>query len=74
MKKRKYLCIEDYNEDFDFHCVIDVPAQHSQVYAICGTPFKNRIEYIVLMITIIMVAFTHFNKSFKIIRPTKKSH
>lgn len=74
LKKRKYLCIEDYNEDFDFHCVEDVPAQHSKIYTICGTPFKNRIEYIVLIITIIIIAFTHFSESFKIIKQIKKPH
>lgn len=66
MKKRKYLCIEDFNEDFDFHCVNKIPAQYSRVYTICGTPFKNRIEYAALIITIIIVSFTYFNKSLKI--------
>ncbi|CAH1725790.1 unnamed protein product [Aphis gossypii] len=74
LKKRKYLCIEDYNEDFDFHCVEDVPAQYSKIYTICGTPFKNRIEYIVLIITIIIIAFTQFSESFKIIKQIKKPH
>lgn len=73
LKKRKYLCVEDFNEDFDFHCIQYIPAQHSQNYTICGTAFKNRIEYITLIITVIIVAFTHFNESFKIIKKVKKS-
>lgn len=72
LKKRRYLCLEDYNEDFDFHCVKDIPEQYSKVYTICGTAFKNRIEYVTLIITIIITAFTHFNQSFKIIKETKK--
>ncbi|VVC29433.1 Hypothetical protein CINCED_3A016150 [Cinara cedri] len=64
LKKRKYLCIEDYNEDFDFHCVKDIPQHYSKIYTICGTPFNNRIEYVTLIITIIIIAFTHFNESF----------
>jgi len=49
-----------------------MPAQHSKNYTICGTPFKNRIEYVTLMIIIIIVAFTNFNKSFKILKKNKK--
>ncbi|XP_025419960.1 uncharacterized protein LOC112690216 isoform X2 [Sipha flava] len=73
LEKRKYLCVEDYNEDFDFHCTKEVPVQYSKIYTICGTMFKNRIEYIILITTIIIVAFTHFNESFKVTKIMKKS-
>lgn len=35
--------------------------------------FKNRIEYITLITTIIIIAFTHFNESFKVTKKMKKS-
>lgn len=73
MTKRKYLCVEDFNEDFDFHCIQQAPPQYSKNYTVCGTIFKNRIEYVTLLITIIIVAFTQFNVSYKIIKETKKS-
>lgn len=45
---------------------MDIPVQYSQIYTICGTAFKNRIEYFILILTAIIIAFAHFNESFKI--------
>jgi len=51
-----------------------MPAQHSKNYTICGTPFKNWIEFVsLIIIIIIIVAFTNFNKSFKILKKNKKT-
>uniref|UniRef100_A0AC35F6I6 Uncharacterized protein n=1 Tax=Panagrolaimus sp. PS1159 TaxID=55785 RepID=A0AC35F6I6_9BILA len=58
--KNKYLCIDNYDEKyFDFHCL---PANAKiryepgddplEWYAICGTPFENRAEYIFIIWTI----------------------
>jgi hypothetical protein len=67
LKKRKYLCLEDYDEDyFDFHCVNKQPSTNATWYTICGTPFKNRVEYIAMISAICFLAFNvlrnmHFN-------------
>ncbi|XP_050425242.1 uncharacterized protein LOC126836139 [Adelges cooleyi] len=71
MTKRKYLCIQDYNEDFDFHCVKEIPA-FSKIYTICGTAFENRAEYVIIISTVTMVAFIQFYKPPIINKITKK--
>ncbi|CAH0385600.1 unnamed protein product [Bemisia tabaci] len=62
LKKRKYLCIEDYDEAyFDFHCVPGGPPSERAIwYGICGTPFENRAEYIVIFSVITMIAGSTF--------------
>uniref|UniRef100_A0A8D8TFX0 DUF7802 domain-containing protein n=1 Tax=Cacopsylla melanoneura TaxID=428564 RepID=A0A8D8TFX0_9HEMI len=59
LTKRKYLCLSDYNEQyFDFHCTPYPPPPYTKWYPICGTPFTNRAEYIVLVtIPAVMAAF-----------------
>ncbi|XP_046977191.1 uncharacterized protein LOC124543163 [Vanessa cardui] len=56
--KRKYFCIQDYNEDyFDFHCLGGkLPPNGATWYTICGTPFENRVEYITVLSTILIMA------------------
>lgn len=51
LKKRKYLCLEDYDEAYDFHCVkkSDTSLEDNQWYTICGTPFPNIAEYIIII-------------------------
>ena len=59
LHKRKYLCVDDYDESyFDFSCLTGGKpvGKIGEYYTICGTPFKNRIEYIILMLTITIVA------------------
>ncbi|XP_013189126.1 uncharacterized protein LOC106133833 [Amyelois transitella] len=60
--KRKYFCPEDYDEKyFDFHCVGgQKPPNGALWYVICGTPFENRMEYITVISTIVLVAFSVF--------------
>lgn len=62
LKKRKYLCIEDYDEAyFDFHCIPGGPPSERAIwYGICGTPFENRAEYIVIFSVITMIAGSTF--------------
>ncbi|XP_004929918.1 uncharacterized protein LOC101746861 [Bombyx mori] len=56
--KRKYFCPDQYDEGyFDFHCVGGKkPPNGATWYTICGTPFTNRAEYIVLLTTILFLA------------------
>jgi hypothetical protein len=39
--RRKYLCIEDFDEDFSFECLASPPPSGSDWYAICGRPHDN---------------------------------
>ncbi|XP_050548863.1 uncharacterized protein LOC126910377 isoform X2 [Daktulosphaira vitifoliae] len=70
--KRKYLCIQDYNEEYDFHCIENAPAIFSKIYTICGKAFENRMEYVIIISTIAVVALIKFNNSFNINKITKK--
>ncbi|XP_076065535.1 uncharacterized protein LOC143039413 [Oratosquilla oratoria] len=69
LRKRKYLCLEDYDEPyFDFHCQPGgmLPSEGVQWYTICGTPFTNQAEYISIMATIcIFAAIIFYNLLFK---------
>ncbi|CAG4929378.1 unnamed protein product [Parnassius apollo] len=77
--KRTYLCPDDYNEAyFDFSCVGGKkPENGATWYLICGTPFANRAEYIIIISTIIIVAAgVFYGLYFKTVRqdstPSKK--
>ena len=52
LPKKHYLCAADYNEPyFDFHCLSrGAPPDGSTVYKICGTPYPNWAEYVVIII------------------------
>ena len=50
--KRTYLCPQNYDEGYyDFHCQPSgrYPADGKTWYTICGTPFGNHAEYIVVV-------------------------
>ncbi|XP_069123101.1 uncharacterized protein [Argopecten irradians] len=50
LTKRKYLCLDDYDEDyFDFHCIKGKPPVGKEWYTVCGTPYRNHMEYIVVV-------------------------
>ncbi|KAL6732076.1 hypothetical protein Aduo_002875 [Ancylostoma duodenale] len=60
LQREKYLCATRYDEKyFDFHCVPNgIPKQQDdgsgvllplEYYAVCGTDFKNRAEYITVI-------------------------
>ena len=42
-QREKYLCLEKYDEPFDFNCLSkeQLPAHGSEWYTVCGTPFEN---------------------------------
>jgi len=69
LQKRKYLCPTDYDEGyFDFHCLPGgkTPVQGAEWYTACGTPFPNRVEYIMVVSSICWVAFlVFFNLHFR---------
>ncbi|KAJ4439185.1 hypothetical protein ANN_15145 [Periplaneta americana] len=63
LTKRRYLCAADYDEAyFDFHCLPggQPPSDGSYWYTACGTPFQNRVEYVAVISTICVLAFTVF--------------
>lgn len=59
LQREKYLCASNYDEKyFDFHCVPGgIPGQDEalrgylplEYYAVCGTDFENRAEYITVI-------------------------
>ena len=42
--RRKFLCVDDYEEDFTFDCTT-LPADGTQWYTICGRPHTNYAVY-----------------------------
>ncbi|XP_058831323.1 uncharacterized protein LOC131689942 isoform X1 [Topomyia yanbarensis] len=61
LEKRTYLCVDDYDEKyFDFHCLNKLPKDGAYWYTICGTPFENRAEYVLVISLISFVAFMVF--------------
>ncbi|XP_048508483.1 uncharacterized protein LOC105689904 isoform X2 [Athalia rosae] len=81
--KTKYLCAENNREGyFGWHCLPGgKPPKHgANWYTACGTPLENRAEYITVIVTICIAAFTVFlnifflnNKSSKTIDSKKIS-
>ncbi|CAI5454038.1 unnamed protein product [Caenorhabditis angaria] len=56
LQKQKYFCLEDYDEKYiDFHCVpggvpkAQEPGEPLEWYAVCGTDYDNRAEYITII-------------------------
>jgi hypothetical protein len=39
--RRKFLCAEEYAEDFSFQCVPELPAAGSHWYTVCGRPYAS---------------------------------
>ncbi|XP_024944272.1 uncharacterized protein LOC107271244 [Cephus cinctus] len=65
--KRRYLCLEDNDETyFGWDCLPGgkAPKPFSHWYTACGTELKNRVEYIVVNLTICIVAFGVFVNAF----------
>ncbi|XP_053684180.1 uncharacterized protein LOC128734162 [Sabethes cyaneus] len=61
LEKRTYLCVNDYDEKyFDFHCLSRPPKDGAYWYTICGTPFENRAEYVLIMLLISFIALMVF--------------
>ncbi|XP_050391027.1 uncharacterized protein LOC126810101 isoform X1 [Patella vulgata] len=50
LSKRKHLCLLNYDEDvFNFKCLDKRPANGAEWYTICGTPYPNHLEYIIVV-------------------------
>ncbi|XP_046414735.1 uncharacterized protein LOC124176911 isoform X1 [Neodiprion fabricii] len=65
--KNKYLCTENNREDYiGWDCLPGgKPPRHgSHWYTACGTPLKNRTEYITVLATIFIAAFAVFTNCF----------
>ncbi|KAF2894267.1 hypothetical protein ILUMI_11908 [Ignelater luminosus] len=60
LKKRKYLCVTDYDEKyFDFHCLPNgkPPSHGASWYTACGVPLPNYVEYVAIIATICLLGF-----------------
>ena len=42
----KFLCAQDFDEDFSFDCVPSLPAAGSDWYTVCGRPHKDRQRFL----------------------------
>ena len=60
LSKRKYLCLSDYDEPYDFHCLSDLPRTGENWYTICGQPYPLRAEYILLTVTTAVIGISWF--------------
>lgn len=59
MEKRKYLCLEDYDEKyFDFKCVQKVPSNGSIWYTACGVALQNKVELVAVVSTLCLLGIT----------------
>ncbi len=58
--KRTYLCAQEYDEGYmDWHCLPggQVPKNGSEWYTVCGMPFENHIEYIIVVTSFALFGF-----------------
>lgn len=63
LPKKSFLCASNYSEPvFDWHCLPDSqpPAEMSQWYTVCGTPYPNRQEYILVVCTFCLLGLLVF--------------
>ena len=42
----QYLCAEDYDEDYSFACVDELPAPYAEWYTVCGKAHSNFPRYL----------------------------
>lgn len=68
LKRSKYFCIRRHDSKlFDFHCIPGgkPPTQDEPLewYAICGTPFENRAEYITIVWAMCLIFFLFFHQA-----------
>lgn len=38
----QYLCAEDFDEDYSFDCVDELPALYAEWYTVCGKPYTDK--------------------------------
>jgi hypothetical protein len=79
LEKKKYLCVDNYDEGyFDFHCLPGgkppslIEGEPLEWYAICGTPFANRAEYIFIIWSICILYGAIFYQAAARSGPTPK--
>ena len=61
LQKRSFLCVSDFDEDYyDFHCLPGgkAPKEGTREYSVCGTPFENRPEYIVVVSAFCLLGYS----------------
>ena len=46
MTRDQYLCVSDFDEDFDFRCVDEPPAEGSERYTVCGKPHSSKAKWL----------------------------
>ena len=52
LEKKTFLCTTDYDEQYyDWHCLPGgkPPKNGLDTYTVCGTPFPNHVEYIIVV-------------------------
>lgn len=42
MTRDRYLCVSDFDEDFDFRCVDAPPPEQTERYTVCGKPHTSK--------------------------------
>ncbi|ELT96479.1 hypothetical protein CAPTEDRAFT_169444 [Capitella teleta] len=67
LSKRTFLCASDFDEQyFNFECLNEVPPNASDWYTVCGTPFPNHVEYMIVVgAECIMGLFIYFNMLYR---------
>ena len=41
LTRHQYLCASDFDEDYSFECVDELPADHAEWYTVCGKPHSS---------------------------------
>ena len=59
LSRSKHFCVSDHDETyFDFSCVGDkAPSVGTSDYTICGTPYHNKAEYVVIVSAACVLGF-----------------
>ena len=61
--RRRFLCVEDYEEDFTFDCA-EPPADGTQWYTICGKAHTNPVRYAAVVGTLSLGGILFFSLLF----------
>ena len=65
LTKKTFLCAENYDEGyFDFHCLPGgkAPADGTDWYTACGTPYSSHLEYKIVVTAFSLIGlFVYFN-------------
>lgn len=59
LSRLKYLCINNYNDKYyNFRCIQEQPTDGQLWYTICGTPYENKVEHIVVISSLSVLCMT----------------